>query len=105
MWQLLVLSWALAHNHGPEWRAGWERAKARAELYDRYHHGRISGKELRRGLAEHLSPQEEAWFRQHGQDTLRRLEADISKREDFLRKAREEYQRRFVGPPPPPDVK
>jgi hypothetical protein len=100
MWQLLVVCAALAHDHGPEFRAGWERAKTRAELYDRYRHGRIGGEELRRGLVRTMSPSEEAWFLQQGRDTLRRLDAETARREEFMRKALEQYRRRFGGPPP-----
>jgi hypothetical protein len=109
MWQLLVLCAALANDHGPEFRAGWERAKARAELYSRFRHGQISSKELTLGLAWHLTPKEEQAFRKQSEESLRRWEADTARREASIKKAKEEWERRkakrLVGPPAPPDAK
>ena len=104
MWLLIVAAVSLPQTDGGQWRAAWGRAKARAELYDRERRGEISSQELVRGLARHLTPQEEVWLRRYHEEFLRKLDTDIERREAFIKKAKEEWERRkarwMVGPPP-----
>ena len=60
MFELVILAAALVRDHPADFRAGWEKAKARAELRDRYRHGLIDATTLMMEEAKYLTPQEQA---------------------------------------------
>ncbi len=109
MWQLVVLCAALAHDHGQDFRAGWERAKARAAVHERWRHGQLSSEEYQRAWAKLMTPQEEAEFWKGVQERRKLWDQRDKDREANIRRAKEVVERwkakRLVGPPPPPDMK
>ena len=109
MWKLIVLAVALGQQHSPEFKAGWEKAKARADLLDRYRHGLIDVDTLAREQLKLMTPQEEAAWWEGFRQRMRGYEQREQQNAAKLRRAIEEHERwkakRIVGPPPPPDMK
>jgi hypothetical protein len=105
MWQLLVMTVALVQSHPAEFKAGWERAKARAALREQFRHGLIDGQTLMFEQLKLMTPQEEAEvWKALDPAKMRALLEEKSKqrkaRLDALRQAQSP-----VGSPPPSDMK
>ena len=109
MWKSLILLVGLVHGHQDEFRAGWEKAKARADLQDRLRHGLVSSDGYMRERIKLMTPQEEAELMRGVRERLKLHEQRIKDHEAMLQRLKETKERwrarRQVGPPPPPDVK
>ena len=108
MFGLVLLTVALVRDHPAEFKAAWEKAQARAALWDRHRHGLIDRDTFYREQFKLLTPQEEEVRRVLDQQQ-ERLEQDLRRREAVWKNIQEQRDRRrarrLVGPPPPPDKK
>jgi hypothetical protein len=84
MWKLIVLAVALGQQHGPEFKAGWQRAKARADLLDRYRHGLIDTTTLASEQLKLATPQEEAAFWKGFRERMRAYDERTKLQEEAL---------------------
>jgi hypothetical protein len=109
MLELILLAAALVRDHPADFKAGWEKAKARTLLRERYRHGLIDAATMMEEEVKYLTPQEAAAFWKVAREELERSEARARQREEALKRAVEAVERwkarNRVGPPPPPDVK
>jgi hypothetical protein len=108
MWALLIAAMALAQTDQSAWRAGWERAKARADLEDRLRTRRITHDEFLKAHLRLLTPQEEAEMRAFFEQEAINIDARMKERKKNAEKALEALRRIRETPDkrkPPPDVK
>jgi hypothetical protein len=89
MWALILAALCLAQTDGAEWRTAWQRAKARADLRDRYRHGRIDRDAYIREQFRLLTPQEEADVRRVLDEERKRLIKDAAQLETSFRHFKE----------------
>lgn len=106
MWHLIVLTAALAQQHPADFRAGWERTKARTALWERHRHGLIDAEAYLREQAKLLTAQEAADFWKWADERARASKSRNRERERLLNEAAQAVKRwkagNHVGPPPPP---
>jgi hypothetical protein len=109
MWLLIAAALALPQTDRALWRAGWERAKARADPRNGYRQGWMDALTLMQEELKHLTPQEKAQLRRVLDDLAKDAAEHIKEHERMLKQIQEEWQqrqaKRLVSPPPPPDVK
>ncbi len=105
MLKMIVLMVALCQQHGPAFRAGWEKAKARADMWDRYRHGQIDRLTLAQEQLRLATPQEMDWFLKYTQSVLDEQKRRDKANDAMLQRINEAHERwkakRLVGPPPP----
>jgi hypothetical protein len=106
MFEMVIVVAALVRDHPADFKAGWDKAKARAELRDRYRHGLIDATTLMMEEAKYLTPQEQAAVRKVYQEWTERRERERAAKLRELRRAVERWKARGQqAPPPPPDMK
>jgi hypothetical protein len=116
MWSLLIVTAALVHGHPAEFKAAWQKAKTRADLWNRWSHGDVNDDAYLFEFFEVMTPQEkeELWksFREEAGRLGRVLDRQEKEYQDLMRRARQMDQQRKAQrplyqpkPPPPPDMK
>lgn len=107
MFELVLLTAALVRDHQADFKAGWERAKARTALWDRYRHGLINMATWLGEEKKYMTPQEqeEVW---KALDPAK-MRALLEEKRKKIFKAASDASRQArppVGPPPPkpPDM-
>ncbi len=102
MWQLLVMTVALVQSNPAEFKAGWEKAKARAALRDQFRHGLIDGQTLLHEQLKLMTPQEEAEVWKVLEQEARRLDENSKRHEANFQRLKESHElwhkKHFVGP-------
>jgi hypothetical protein len=108
MWALLIAAMALSQTDGSAWRAGWQKAVARADLRDRLRKHQITHDEYLKAHLRLLTPQEEAEMRAFFEQEAVRVEArtkELERKAEILERVRRRALEKPDKGKPPPDVK
>lgn len=112
MYELVLLTAVLIRDHPAEFKVAWGHAKARAQLWDEFRHGRNTDDDaFWAEFFKHLTHKEQEEFLEGARQRAKVSEQRIREHEQALKRAEDlnkQIQEKLSGkkppPPKPPDM-